>query len=82
MTGQCNICGRSREIVKHHVLTRGAGGHEVQAALLWICVYCHSNVHNGSITPDAQLAIAYGRDNPEVAEAARQKVYDARRGIT
>lgn len=79
-TQPCDICARPWLMtVEHHCLTRGSGKHEVPAAKLNLCAFCHSLVHNGAITVNAQLAIAHGREHPEIAENARQQVYDVRR---
>jgi cytochrome c553 len=82
MIGPCDICGKTwMELNRHHILSRGAGNHDVPEAMLTICVTCHSHVHNGAITRDAQLGIALGRDRPELIEEVKQKVWDTRRGI-
>ena len=46
---RCEWCGKVRPIDIHHLLSRGAGGSDVDENLASLCRVCHSDVHNGKI---------------------------------
>lgn len=46
--GFCEICGRVGNQV-HHVISKGAGGPDIEENLINLCAECHIRVHDGSI---------------------------------
>ena len=46
----CELCGSSWCIEVHHIVSRGAGGHDVPENLISLCLKCHAMAHNGRIS--------------------------------
>src|SRR2546427_12828594 len=48
----CEICGKNRELDRHHIDSRGMGGSKSLAVhadgnLITLCRKCHRNIHEG-----------------------------------
>lgn len=50
--GWCEHCGSSGYTEKHHIRSRGAGGHDVEDNLVELCRLCHIKAHSGAISRD------------------------------
>lgn len=49
-TGElCAICERRFGIDAHHRKFRSGGGDDVESNLLWLCRYCHDDIHSGRL---------------------------------
>lgn len=53
----CEICGRPCSGEPHHVITRGAGGPDLDINLIQLCGTCHRKAHNGKYKKEYLFAI-------------------------
>lgn len=45
----CEHCGMGGPVERHHLRSVGAGGHDLNENIIWVCRICHTKVHNGQI---------------------------------
>lgn len=72
----CELCGRSGAGLQvHHVVTRGAGGHDHPCNLVCVCVDCHTEIHAGRIPKNELWPVIARREgmSPMAVEAAARE---------
>jgi 5-methylcytosine-specific restriction endonuclease McrA len=48
MSGEpCMVCERRTGTQAHHVTFRSQGGGDVPRNLMWLCLWCHDDIHAG-----------------------------------
>lgn len=46
----CQYCGKVGGCQVHHIITKGAGGHDTPDNLISLCISCHAKCHSGQIS--------------------------------
>lgn len=55
---RCEICDKwlgYGEGAPHHIKSKGAGGDDTEVNLLWICVQCHQDIHDGRMNSKGEV---------------------------
>lgn len=55
--GICELCHRTIQTEKHHIVTKGAGGNDTKDNLIELCRSCHTKVHKGLIRKEDLIRI-------------------------
>lgn len=72
----CEICGaRCYRNEPHHIISRGAGGPDIQENLIQLCPKCHREVHDGKYDNNLLFRVVASRlhkSQQEVEETIRK----------
>ena len=63
--GYCEYCGRQDiALHAHHVVSRGAGGDDLESNLVCLCAICHTKAHAGNIGRDKlRMIVSVGNND-------------------